>query len=168
MQRLLNKSILCLLLLFIETLAYCQGFNARYDAFDWENAQTGFGIERTINGWAIISGSHDVDSLAPDFFLSHVSVLFTFIDQEGNKIDERRTYRPMHGTFPGWANCCDTTADGGFVAGGSSEATDGSDEIYLMRFDASGDTIWTRVFGDPLLNDFWIGSQVKTTRMGGF
>ncbi|MEZ4791258.1 MAG: T9SS type A sorting domain-containing protein [Flavobacteriales bacterium] len=66
------------------------------------------------------------------------------------------------------ANCCDTIPGGGYIVGGASEAIDGSDEVYLMRFDANGDTLWTRVFGDPTLNRFWIGYQVKRTLDGGF
>jgi len=37
-----------------------------------------------------------------------------------------------------------------------------------MRFDANGDTLWTRVFGDPTLNRFWIGYQVKRAYNGDF
>lgn len=54
------------------------------------------------------------------------------------------------------------------MVGGSSEATDGSDEVYLIRFNELGDTLWTRVFGDPTLIHYWGGYQVKRTMDGGF
>jgi hypothetical protein len=37
-----------------------------------------------------------------------------------------------------------------------------------MRFDSNGDTLWTRVFGDPNGNNFWSGQQVKRTMDEGF
>src|SRR5690606_38607161 len=94
-----DMRILCgCILLFIEAAVFGQGFNERYDAFGWGNGQGALGIETTEEGWAVISTSYDVDSIAPDFYLTHASVIFTFIDTEGNKVAERRTYRPLHGT----------------------------------------------------------------------
>ncbi|MBL7983017.1 MAG: T9SS type A sorting domain-containing protein [Flavobacteriales bacterium] len=37
-----------------------------------------------------------------------------------------------------------------------------------MRFDANGDTLWTRVFGDPNGSNFWSGQQAKRTMDEGF
>lgn len=152
----------------IEALALGQGFNARYDAFGWGFAQTAFGIEHTASGFSVISGSSDCDSISPTECFFHASVLLTFLDSEGNKTGESRSWRPDHGSLPGWANCCDTIPGGGYIVGGASEATDGSDEVYLMRFDANGDTLWTKVFGDPTLDRFWLGYQVKRDFNGDF
>ena len=162
------RIILAIGMYLFESLAFCQGFNLRYDLMAKSLPQTAAGIEYFPQGYVIISSSSDVDSLGPELYFHHQSVVLTCIDLDGNQIWEKRAYRDNHSAFAGWANCCDTITGGGFVSGGSSEATDGSDEIYLMRFNAEGDTLWTRVFGDPLLNDFWIGSQVKTTPDGGF
>ena len=155
-------------LLFVETLAFGQGFNRRYDAFDWGRGQGAWGIEKSLQGFAIISFSYDADSISPDSSLYHVSTLFTFINDQGDKLSERRSFRPDHGSYPGWANCCDSIPGGGYVSGGNSESLSAVNEIYLMRFDATGDTLWTRVFGDPTLSDYWIGRQVKRTTDGGF
>jgi hypothetical protein len=156
------------LMLLAEALAFGQGFNRRYDAFGWGNAQTAFGIERHAAGYVVTSGSYDTDSLGPDLWLTHVSVILTYLDMNGVKLSEKRTYRPYHGTYPGWANCCDTVPGGGYVVGGTSEDTTGFDEVYLMRFDADGDTLWAKAFGDPNGALFWIGQQVKHTPDGGF
>lgn len=154
--------------LFIETLLFGQCFNERYDMLEWGNPQTAFGIERDGNDYRVFTTSADVDSLGPDSFLTHYSVVLTKIDHLGNKLSETRNYRPSHSSTAGWANCCDTIPGGGYIVGGASEATDGSDEVYLMRFDANGDTLWTKVFGDPTLNRFWIGYQVKRAANGDF
>ncbi|MBL7938399.1 MAG: hypothetical protein JNL43_03475, partial [Flavobacteriales bacterium] len=145
-----------------------QGFNARYDAFDWAFPQGGYGIELSPTGYVAFSSSDDCDSISPLTCFGHASVLLTELDQDGSLLWQKRSWRPNHSAFAGWANCCDTIPGGGFIVGGASEATDGSDEIYLMRFDANGDTLWTKVFGDPTLNRYWIGRQVKRTLEGGF
>ncbi|MEZ4791768.1 MAG: PQQ-binding-like beta-propeller repeat protein [Flavobacteriales bacterium] len=154
--------------LFIEALAFGQGFNARYDAFDWGFPQSAVGIELTSAGYAVISTSSDCDSISPTECFFHASVLFTFLNGDGTRVDERRSWRDNHSSIAGWANCCDTIPGGGYIVGGASEAIDGSDEVYLMRFDANGDTLWTRVFGDPTLYRFWIGQQVKCAPNGDF
>lgn len=110
----------------------------------------------------------NTDSLAPDLFLTHGSVLITFIGHEGTKLGEKRSYRPCHTAVAGWANCCDPIPGGGYVVGGASEDTTGYDEVYLMRFNAEGDTLWTRVFSGPTPDHYMIGRQVKRTPDGGF
>jgi len=157
-----------ILLLFVETLGVAQGFNKRYDAFDLGNPQGGWNIEYRDEGYAVISGTTDTDSIGPGFFLTHGSVLITFIDVNGNKYFEQRRYRPYHTSVAGWSNCCDTIPGGGYVVGGASEDTTGFDEVYLMRFDVNGDTLWTKVFGDPNGNQYWIGRQVKRAPNGDF
>jgi hypothetical protein len=58
-------------------------------------------------------------------------------------------------------------ADGGFiVTGGSSSFADPGDwDVYLVRTDAGGDTLWTRTYGGP---DYDIGYCVRQTDDGGF
>ena len=162
------RTLLSFTLVLIGSLAIGQGSNRRYDAFDWGFAQTAFGIETLPDGFMVISGSSDVDSLGPNLWLTHGSVLLTRLNQAGDKLWEKRAYRPYHTSLPGWSNCCDTIPGGGYVAGGASEDTTGFDEVYLMRFDANGDTLWTKVFGDPNGLQYWIGRQVKRTPNGDF
>ncbi len=143
-----------------------QGFNRRYDLLGNGYAQTGWGIEKTTDGYCVISASSDYDSVDVGEYFFHVSVVHTFVDEEGVLVNEIRNWRPQHSAFPGWANCCDTVPGGGFVVGGSSEDTLGIDEVYLMRFNTEGDTLWTRVFGVTEQN--WVGYQVKRTVDGGY
>lgn len=154
--------------LLVEALAQCQSFNKRYDFMGWGYAQTAFNIEIRPDGFITIGGGTDHDTIGPGQVFSHGSVHLTMIDLYGQKLWEKRAFRPFHTSLPGWSNCCDTIPGGGYVVGGTSEDTTGFDEVYLMRFDAQGDTLWTRVFGDPGGNEFWIGQQVKRTNDGGF
>ncbi|MFZ1686143.1 MAG: T9SS type A sorting domain-containing protein [Flavobacteriales bacterium] len=152
--------------LLVEALAFGQGFNKRYDAFGLEGPQGSFGIEYTPAGYAVLGASEDLDSLGPDSFFFHASVVLTFIDDQGVHLSTKRAFRPWQNTAPGWANCCDTIPGGGFIIGAGSQDTVNVFEVYLMRFDAQGDTIWTRAFGGA--GEFWIGRQVKRTPDGGF
>ena len=164
----LRTSIIMWAVTLVPWASPAQGFNEKYDAFGWGFEQTALGVELSLPGSTIFSTSSDCDSISPTECFSHGSVLLTRLDEAGTLIWEKRSWRSGHTAVAGWANCCDTIPGGGFIVGGASEAPDGSDEIYLMRFDANGDTLWTRVFGDPTLDDFWISYQVKRTMDGGF
>ena len=58
------------------------------------------------------------------------------------------------------------TTDGGFIiTGGAKDASLVSDDLYLIRLDAGGDTLWTKKYGGPL-GDY--GTEVRQTTDGGF
>ncbi len=58
------------------------------------------------------------------------------------------------------------TSDGGFIVAGMTQSFgQGSYDVYLLRTDARGDTLWTRTFGGPGLED---ARGVIETRDGGF
>ena len=151
----------------VEALAFGQGFNKRFDAFEQQLGQGGWDIEQMVSGYAVISVSSDADSISPDSSFYHYSVLLTRLDQYGAKLSEVRSFRPLHGTTSGWANCSDTIPGGGYVVGGATESLPPAVvEVYLMRLNEMGDTLWTRVFGGA--GQYWIGRQVKHTDDGGF
>ncbi len=60
--------------------------------------------------------------------------------------------------------CGDITSDGGFIAGGQTSASGGGD-VWFVRCDSNGDTIWTRNYG----GDRWqMAYSVIQTSDGGF
>ena len=64
------------------------------------------------------------------------------------------------------ARSVEQTADGGFIIGGTTESYGAGDlDLYLIRTDAGGDTLWTRTFGGP---EDEMGTSVKQTEDGGF
>ena len=145
---------------------YSQGFNKRYDAFGQGYAQGSYGIERTGTGYVVLSGSFEPDTVAPDSFLTAYSIILQQIDGQGTMGWQHRYHRPLHFEFLGWADCCDTVFGGGYVVGGGSKNIDGVDEARLVRFNAQGDSLWSRTFGG--LGEYWIGQQVKHLADGGF
>ncbi len=58
------------------------------------------------------------------------------------------------------------TSDGGFVIAGNTYSNDSlGTDVYLIKTDATGDTLWTRTYGNTEDND---GKSVKQTNDGGF
>ncbi len=58
------------------------------------------------------------------------------------------------------------TTDGGFIITGITDSfTDTIGDVYLIRTDSRGDTLWTETYGG---NDFGIGSSVQQMSDGGF
>ena len=64
------------------------------------------------------------------------------------------------------ANCIRETNDGGYIlAGNTWSYSAGSSDLYLIRTDSRGDTLWTNSFGGDEV-DF--GESVDVTSDGGF
>jgi len=57
------------------------------------------------------------------------------------------------------------TLDGGYIAGGYTESFGADDDIYLVKTDSQGDTLWTRTYGGSLYD---VGNSVDQTSDGGF
>jgi hypothetical protein len=59
------------------------------------------------------------------------------------------------------------TSDGGYVIAGVTESFSGGDDrdVYLVKTDSSGDTLWTRVYGGVSLD---VGESVQQTTDGGY
>jgi hypothetical protein len=58
------------------------------------------------------------------------------------------------------------TVDGGYViAGQTTSYGAGSDDVYLVKTDSSGDTLWTRTFGGSYID---VSSSVRQTADGGY
>jgi hypothetical protein len=111
-------------------------------------------------------GSYETDTVDTNLFFSFSTVALTRIDQDGEKIWDKRLIIPWHATASGWANCCDSLPGGGVVIGGSKQDTLQNLAVFLMVFDAQGDTVFTRDLGIP--GEQWNGFSVKRTQDGGF
>jgi hypothetical protein len=74
------------------------------------------------------------------------------------------------GTYGGpdkdFAESVQETSDGGyFVAGRTESFGAGDEDVYLIKTDAQGETLWTRTYGGP--NNDWCHS-VQQTADGGY
>lgn len=150
--------------------ALAQGFNKRYDAFGLGYVQGAWGLERSGDGWVIFSASYEPDTIvAPDSIIGTYVIILEHLGQDGQLLGEQRHRVHRNSIYLGWADCCDSVVGGGYVNSGSIAGLDIPDslaQVRLMRYDANGDTLWTRDYGDS--THYWIGAQVKQTQDGGF
>ncbi|CAN5483000.1 hypothetical protein BH11BAC1_BH11BAC1_09190 [soil metagenome] len=64
-----------------------------------------------------------------------------------------------------WASNIEQTFDGGFIMVGTTLTTSFSDDVYCIRLNSLGDTLWTKSYGG-IGND--IGSCIRQTQDSGF
>ena len=84
------------------------------------------------------------------------------LDKSGNELWSR-TYG---GTDWDFAYALRATADGGFILAGSTGSYGaGNDDVYLVKTDANGDTLWTKTYGG-LLDD--VAQSVWQNNDGGY
>jgi hypothetical protein len=70
------------------------------------------------------------------------------------------------GSFRDEGLSVDFTSDSGYVIAGCTESFGaGMRDVYLLRIDSLGDTVWSRSYGGP---DFDCGYSVQQTQDGGF
>ena len=65
-----------------------------------------------------------------------------------------------------WGLSVQQTTDGGYIVGGYSDSFSSSDDIYLIKTDSNGDTLWTRVLGSPTTTEQ--AGSIQQTADGGF
>ena len=73
-----------------------------------------------------------------------------------------RTYGGMGSDF---SYSVRQTLDGGYIIAGSTTSFGNSYQVYLIKTNTAGDTLWTRVYGGTSLD---IGQSVRQTSDGGY
>jgi hypothetical protein len=88
-------------------------------------------------------------------------LLIVETDPQGNVIWVK-TYQT--GFCGASANSIEVTSDGGYIVCGERELQNGEDQIWVLKTNNQGDTLWTRSFGDP----YGEGVAAKQTADGGY
>ena len=117
----------------------------------------GQSVQQTPDGGYIIAGYYECAGY-PDY-----SVYLIKTDPEGDTL-WTRTYYP-EGSWWNLGLDCVLTRDGGYIVTGSSINQAINSDVYLIKTDAEGDTIWTRTYGGD--NWEW-GTAVRPTYDGGY
>ncbi|MDH3216916.1 MAG: T9SS type A sorting domain-containing protein [Candidatus Krumholzibacteria bacterium] len=95
-------------------------------------------VEQTPDGGFVVAGN------TLSFGAGSADIYLLRVDAFGDTLWSR-TYGGSSGD---WGRCVRLTSDGGFVvAGYTSSYGAGQSDMYLVKTDAGGDTLWTRTYG---------------------
>jgi hypothetical protein len=116
----------------------------------------GFWIQQTTDGGYIVAG------FTNSFGAGNNDVYLVKTDVNGDSL-WTRTYG---GSNHEMAQCVRQTSDGGFVVAGHTLSFGaGQYDVWLLKTDANGDTLWTRTYGGA---DAEWGYSVEQTTDGGY
>jgi len=119
----------------------CNGDTLWTRLYGGETGAGAYDIEPTSDGNYIFAGHTGT---------SGWEVLLVKIDGNGD-ILWQRSYNP---DLAGGACCIKETSDGGFIVGAYVTVPCMYADIYVLRTDANGDTLWTRIFTFPNADEF--------------
>jgi hypothetical protein len=102
----------------------------------------GYCVEQTSDGGYIISGVADLEYPYP-------VRAYTYLVKTDSLGDTLWTRRYGSDTLESFGRSCEQTLDGGYMVAGSTRVPGSMDEdVYVIKTDSLGDTLWTRTFGD--------------------
>ena len=128
----------------------------------WEKT---FGGDSLDCGWSV-KQTHDLGYILAGFTYSTGQglgdVYLVKTDSTGDKLWER-TYG---GIWVDYGFCVEQTSDTGYVISGQTMSFgEGGLDAYLIKTDSLGDTMWTRTYGDTMMD---VASCVQQTLDGGY
>jgi len=119
------------------------------------NYDYGYSVQETSDNGFIIVGR------ISSFSVGGFDVFLTKTDSLGNTL-----WSKIYGGT-GWdAGCCiRKTSDGGFLIAGMTTSNGANWDVYFMKTDANGDSLWTKTSGGV---DWDVAYEVQETFDGGF
>jgi hypothetical protein len=115
----------------------------------------GYSVRQTTDGGYIVAGYTFSFGVDGDFYLLKT-----------NASGETLWTRTYGGSSTDYCYSVEQTADGGYILGGGTGSFGaGNFDVYLVKTNASGDTLWTRTYGGPSMDE---GYSVQQTTDGGY
>ncbi|MFQ5868905.1 MAG: hypothetical protein ACE5JC_03275, partial [Candidatus Zixiibacteriota bacterium] len=131
-------AIACVLLLVSTTAALEPGDTLWTRAYGGSGYDRGYSVQQTSDGGYIIAGYTE------SFGAGDYDVYLLKTDSSGDTL-WTRTYG---GSDWDRGYCIQQTSDGGYIITGESWSFGaGYSDVYLLKTDSSGDTLWTRTYG---------------------
>ncbi len=143
----------CVLVLFIF-------INTSFSQITWQRTyggidfELGYCVDQTAdNGYIGVGISNS--------FGNYIQVYLVKTDSLGDTL-WTRTYGGSGGDY-GYSVC--QTTDGGYIITGSTSSFGNGNQIYLIKTDSIGDTLWTKTYGGPGSE---MGYSLQQTTDGGY
>jgi len=129
--------------------------------FGGTSQDEGYSVQQTSDGGYIITGlSSSPDTGDPDVYLIKT-------DANGNSL----WTKTFGGASPDEGYSVQQTSDGGYIIAGKTQSSGASvHEVYLIKTDANGNSLWTKTFGGGVgyQNYEESGYSVQQTSDGGY
>jgi len=124
-------------------------------AYGGSNQDRGRSVQQTADSGYIIAGQ------TKSFGAGNYDVYLVKTDANGDEL----WYRTYGGTASDYAYSVQQTFEGGYIIAGTSGSFGNYRQIYAVKTDANGDTLWTRTYGGSDIDD---GYSVQQTSDGGY
>jgi hypothetical protein len=126
--------------------------------FGGGNVEDAFSVQQTTDGGYVITGDTK-SSGAGDY-----DVYLIKTDANGATV----WTKTFGGSNTDWGNSVQQTSDGGFIITGVTFSFGpGDSNVYLIKTNANGDTLWTKTIGRSYPATSW-GNSVQQTNDGGY
>ena len=120
------------------------------------NSEFGFSVQQTIDNGFILTG------ITMSFGVGNNDIYLIKTNVHGDTL-WTKTYG---GESDDRSYCIQQTTDSGYIITGyTSSFGAGNKDVYLIKTDSAGDTLWTKTFGGLL--DDW-GNSIQQTSDGGY
>ncbi len=123
-------------------------------SFGTSSSDVGYSIHQTFDGKYIVTGSTDSSGIN--------NVYLALLDIDGTVL----WTKSVGGNLDDVGSAILQTSDSGFIiAGTTSSYGNGNSDVYLIKVNGNGDTLWTKTFGG---SNFDYCNSMQTTFDGGF
>jgi hypothetical protein len=118
--------------------------------------EEGYSVQQTLDGGYIIAGWTD------SFGAGRTDIYLIKTDSLGDTLWSRTYGGTSREEYP----TVSQTSDGGFIISGYTRSFGaGMDDVYLIKTNSSGDTLWTKTYGDIATD---VGFSMQETSDGGY